>query len=604
MIIRISRSVCVWGAIVLGAALSASAATITVGKSGADYTTLQAALSAVSATYTTIRFIDSETYDESNQPSLSAAQYEGLTIESATGERATVNYTGAGGYGLYFDRPNMTFRNLNLKTDGRTAVLYPGGSATDALVTGVNFSTTVTGASHWLLGAAPNMTVSYCTFYGSGAGTDYCRGISVYMPAGTPITIDHCSFDNLGLSPIHNGSGGAMTVRNCAFGNHRNSPTYRKAIYVADTLYEDYNAWYLRDTIAWPEGGTDWSGITNGGHSVKLAAYGDIFTGTTSNGDWSVGCALHIGGENGTTIGAQAWTPNVLTVGSGGMYADLASALAAPPDCGDLIQFIDSATYDMTSEAPALNIDRLTIASAEGERATLDFTAAGPSYYGLKMDADLLTVSNLNITTSVRTTLIQAAGGTNASFRNVSFVNTGGGTGIETLDGTSFEYCTFHSASADWGGGFGISWSYGNAITVNHCSFNNCESGIKNPDGDASTTLVVSNSAFGQWTDSRWIGGFTIGGVACTATEDYNASYGPRPFIRGVDDGNDVAKTTSGGHSIHYGYPGSITDVFIGDTSAGNWKVPVALRTAASDGTAIGAWQPPPGIIGSVLLLQ
>ena len=35
------------------------------------------------------------------------------------------------------------------------------------------------------------------------------------------------------------------------------------------------------------------------------------------------------------------------------------------------------------------------------------------------------------------------------------------------------------------------------------------------------------------------------------------------------------------------------TDIFIGDTSAGDWTAPTGLYTAASDGTTIGAWQAP-----------
>lgn len=592
MKISIVKQIWLGFVIVLSTINPVSAITLTVGKSSADYTTLDAALVAVAAGDTTVQFIDSETYDESTQLDLSDAKYEGLTLESATGERATVNYTGTHGYGLLFGQTSMTLRNLNMQTATRTALFLGGDDATGMVVSNVNFMTTLEGDKTYLLGAAPNMTVSYCTFYGNDPSSLGGRGISVYMSTGSPITIEHCSFDNLGVSPIHNGTGGAMTVRDCAFGAYRSSTTYRKGIYVADTLTEDYNAWYLQSTLAWPEGGTDWTGITNGGHSVKVATYGDIFTGNTSTGDWTVADALLEGASDGTTIGAWQWPgPSVLTVGVAGMYPNFDSAMATPPGYHDIIRFIDSETY-VTTNAFYLSVEQLTIDTIEGEQATLYFTnttGSAGQYYGLILDEDNITISNLNITAE-RSTIIAVGSGSNATFRSVNFVNSGGGTGTECQNGSSFAYCTFYGAAAADGGGYGISWSYGAAITVNHCSFDNLKAPIRSSDGDASTTAAVTNCAFGAWYDNKYSAGITIGGTPPTATEDYNASYGPRPFIRS----GDLVKVTSGGHSINYGYSdpsGTYADVFAGSTSAGQWNVAKALYKAASDGTTIGAWQ-------------
>ena len=74
MIGRISKLILV-GFVVLGCAQFASAqTTITVGASGADYTTFNDACDAVTTTDTTIRFIDSGTYVQSTQRNMSIAK--------------------------------------------------------------------------------------------------------------------------------------------------------------------------------------------------------------------------------------------------------------------------------------------------------------------------------------------------------------------------------------------------------------------------------------------------------------------------------------------------------------------------------------------------
>ena len=593
MISQISKWVVVCAVVLAGMVRPVSAAVITVGASGADYTNFDAALGAAGAN-DTIRFIDSDTYTTVNILPVNVA---GLTIESAAGQRATLSITNKTGptgqyYGFLNNQDNTTLNNLDIWSQRTTAIATGGGR--DLTVTNVSFTMVNDDAYGGPNGieAWHGMTVAGATFYGAsalGKGTGYGgRGVSLSNGA-TNVVVRHCSFDQLHI-PIYNPYAAAATtatITDCAFGVYHGA-TWAFAITVADEgggqVYEDYNGAFRDDAFSDVQ--------VNGGHSVDVSVYADVFTGDTSAGDWSTGPALFYAASDGTTIGA--WQRPELTVGAGGNYAHFLDALAAATAPNDTIRFLDSATYAVSNN-PYLSIDGLTIMSEEGQRATLDFTGPGGSYYGMIVDADHITVSNMIVRTSERSTLVALAGGTNSSFSHANFINTGGGTGVESSKNGTFEYCTFYGAGAAWGGGAGISWSSGTAISVNHCSFDNLETGIYNPARDAATELTLSNSAFGTWVDSRWRGGFTLNGdpVPATVAEDYNASYGPRVFITGPSDGNDVSVTTSGGNSVHYGYGagGSYSDVFTGATVNGDWTVASALYTAAGDGTTIGAWQ-------------
>ena len=74
--------------------------------------------------------------------------------------------------------------------------------------------------------------------------------------------------------------------------------------------------------------------------------------------------------------------------------------------------------------------------------------------------------------------------------------------------------------------------------------------------------------------------------IAGDLTEDYNIYYLQDAIAAVTGDGT----VTSGGNTIKVGF---YSDIFIGDTSTGDWTVASALGTAASDGTTIGAWQAP-----------
>ena len=289
--------------VVLGCTQFASAVTITVGASGADYTDFATAISAVSTTGTTIQFIDSGSYGIVTAPSLTAVKYEGLTIESAVGQKATITLDGAGGFGFLYGKPNMTLQNVKVVNNGRDAGILGDGNATGMVVKDVDFVCSIEGANNYLLGAAPGMEVSYSTFYGFAPGSTGAAGISVYLTAAATIDIDHCSFDNLGFAPIRNGAGAIMTVTNSLFGNYRQGSTYRKAIYVAGTLTEDYNAYYEELALAWHESAGGYN-LPDGPNTMNLVGYTDIFAGTPSTGDWEAAAPLHYAASDGTTIGA------------------------------------------------------------------------------------------------------------------------------------------------------------------------------------------------------------------------------------------------------------------------------------------------------------
>src|SRR5690606_8787963 len=94
----------------------------------------------------------------------------------------------------------------------------------------------------------------------------------------------------------------SFTVTNSAFGAWYNYNYYRTAIYVAGTLYEDYNhSWGDGQNLVWAVAG---SSVTHGGHSAAVSNYIDIFTGNTSDDEWDVDEDLYTAASDGLTIGA------------------------------------------------------------------------------------------------------------------------------------------------------------------------------------------------------------------------------------------------------------------------------------------------------------
>ena len=310
MMSNMSKWVWVVCALVVSTAHVASAGPIfTVGQSGADYTSLQDALAAVTVQDTTIQFIDSAVYNETSAPSLGGSgvakdKWTGLTIESAPGQKATINWVeipSTPTYGLLFGRPNMTLQNVKcVINDNRNAGLLGDGNATNMTVTNVDFVNNVQGS--YILGSSPDMTVSYSTFRGYGTGNNDGRGISAYAPSTATLTVDHCSFDNLGMSPIHNGAGfQQVTVTNSAFGNYATVSAYRRGIYFINALTEDYNIYHLANNLAYQEGV---GAVPNGPNTLDLPGYSDIFIGDTSAGDWEVPEVMWYAASDGGTIGA------------------------------------------------------------------------------------------------------------------------------------------------------------------------------------------------------------------------------------------------------------------------------------------------------------
>jgi len=292
----------------------------------------------------------------------------------------------------------------------------------------------------------------------------------------------------------------------------------------------------------------------------------------------------------------------VITVGqSGADYDNFDDALDAAVN-NDTVQFIDSETYS-TTNAPSKVLSGFTVESVIGERATLYFanaTGYSGNNWGMLIDGSDFTLNNMVIKSDRKYAIYSGTELVNPIITNVYFVMTevtSGPVGVVTADGMDISYCTFYGAGNTSVGGYGISWSADTTITVNHCSFDNHMTGIYNGSGNAST-LSVSNSVFGNWYDSKWMGGFTIDAVTATATEDYNVSYGPRVFVRS----GDLPKVTSGGHSVK---AGTYDAVFTGNTLNGDWTVASGLYNAASDGTTIGAWQFVPEIPkGTIIIIE
>lgn len=304
--------------LVIGVATQfAAAGVLTVGQSGADYTNLASAVAAVTETNSTIRFIDSATYNESSLIAITSSLHDGLTIESAVGQKATVNFTDAGSYCMSITRPNITIQNVGIVNNARSVGVQAYSAAT-MTVTNVNFVCAFESATSYLLGPGANADISYSTFRGFAPGSTGAAGIYVSFPAEeTPVTVDHCSFDSLGFAPIHDYRGGTITVTNSLFGNFRNGSTYRRAIYVAGVLSEDYNVYYEENALAWDEAGY---ALTDGPHTMKVAGYSDTFVGDTAAGNWEAAAPLYYAASDGTTIGAwqvpEPATMTLLVIGS------------------------------------------------------------------------------------------------------------------------------------------------------------------------------------------------------------------------------------------------------------------------------------------------
>ena len=286
---------------------------------------------------------------------------------------------------------------------------------------------------------------------------------------------------------------------------------------------------------------------------------------------------------------------DTLTVGAGGTYADLEAALAAAV-ADDTIQFLDSATYTMTNDLNIAGKPGLTIESAAGQRAVLNFTgdrgANNNNYWGMLYGANQ-TIRDVDIHFGRFTAL--AGGGTNTTIEGVNFVMTGcgtctgvGQTGMETVSGVNILYSTFYGTGATGGGGLGISLSGNNTnVLANHVSFDNLQTPIRNTNADAFMTL--QNSAVGAFHSASWSFVFLLANGTdpaphSYASEDYNAVYGPNGLINPPE----LFKLTSGGNSIDAAL---YEDVFVGSTSNGDWRVAEPLIGAAGDSLSIGAWQ-------------
>jgi len=283
---------------------------------------------------------------------------------------------------------------------------------------------------------------------------------------------------------------------------------------------------------------------------------------------------------------------NLLTVGAGGGYSNISDAWSAA-GAGDTIQFIDSAAY--TSDTLFLSGKTgLTVESAPGQRATINFSSAAIGFY---LNANDVTFRNLNLNTTGFNSIITADGppvGSNTTITDVSFGRTvqlpnySLSSLVQSAEGMHISYSTFRGSGASpIGLGVGLGWSIGTTVTVNHSSFDNFMIPINQGSSSGTTALTITNSALGIWYNAGWAGGISLGDSGPALTEDYNASYGPSSFIYNPAG----ATVNSGGHSIRVN---AYNNIFAGSTGDGNWAVDAALYHAASDGTAIGAWQPAP----------
>ena len=284
----------------------ASAATNTVGKSGADYDNFYDAMTAA-VDNDTVQFVDSEVYVETNHVYIDQAN---LTLESATGEKATVFFTnsvsGVQVYGMRTHASHFTIRNMIIKSE-RTVALATGDSVlyTNTTVKNVDFvlPTSNTVKKPKAIYTCTGMNISYCTFYGVEPLLN--KGYPIQMIADAAnVTVNHCSFDQCQI-PIYTANANShLSVYNSAFGQYKAGSSYDGGIRVqiaSSTVFEDYNSAYgPKDLVH----GDDVIMVTSGGHSIDADAYTDVFTGTTSNGDWIVHSDLHTAASDGTTIGA------------------------------------------------------------------------------------------------------------------------------------------------------------------------------------------------------------------------------------------------------------------------------------------------------------
>lgn len=304
---------------------------------------------------------------------------------------------------------------------------------------------------------------------------------------------------------------------------------------------------------------------------------------------------------------ASIASATVLTVGAGGDYSDIDSALTAS-GAGDTIRFVDSAVYSPASFLSITGKNNLTIESAAGQRATISFT--GASGHGIYLNSSGVTFKDLDMTTTRDGALMASnpATGTNATITGVNFSRTvglgnyGSAGLVETTDGMSISYSTFRGeGDMTINRGWGISWSGGTTVTVNHSSFDNLYLPINNPAGSGTTGITVTNSAFGRWHPAGWAGAIGLADGVPTVSENYNAAHGSTYDVSPMVYNPGGASVTSGANSFwvdNYG------DLFVGDTAADNWEVAPALYTAASDGTTIGAWQavPEPAALSLIAL--
>lgn len=285
----------------------------------------------------------------------------------------------------------------------------------------------------------------------------------------------------------------------------------------------------------------------------------------------------------------------VLTVGASGDYSSIADAWAAA-GASDTIQFVDSAAYSSGTLFFSGKAG-LTIESAPGQRATINFTGTDLGFY---LNANNATFRNLNLTTNSGIGSIVTAesspSGAGATINNVSFTRTtetpdyGLAGLVQSAEGMEITYSTFRgSGSSPIKLGVGLSWSIGTTVTVDHSSFDNFMIPINQGASTGTTDLTITNSAFGGWHGAGWAGGISLGDSGSTLQENFNAAYGPSVFIYNPAG----AIVTSGGDSFTVD---SYSKIFAGSTGLGEWQVHPDLYYAASDGTTIGAWQiPEPG---------
>ncbi len=317
----ISRLVCL---IVVGCIVSmSSAAVLTVGKSGATYTTLIDALDAANPN-DTVQFIDSETYLIAD---VNQNYDQGLIIESAPGEKATLNFSGGGWTGLYLGATDMTVRNLNIESD-RSVAIWAGMD--NPTIDNVNITVTADDSKGIVGETGLNVTSS--TFIGTSV---YGGNAIQVIGEGT---IDHCSFYQW-TSPIMGDSSAVNAdITNSVFGVWYNTTGYAAISIKYGSGDEDYNAYGGVSSDYVLSG----SNVTIGVNTINLGAATSPFAGDPSTGDWSVIESLYTAASDGTTIGAwQAPTQTLLEgdanrdgVVSAGDYASVQANFGSTGEAG------------------------------------------------------------------------------------------------------------------------------------------------------------------------------------------------------------------------------------------------------------------------------